>query len=619
MKKQKEADSETGGSILNIVGLVLAVIGGILTFNQNYGWGITMMFIGATLFFVAISAHMYGWGAVFAKATVPLQVFPVAIPFITLTISGTVLVTFALTKSMNNPFMWFFLLVAVVSGVHFSVALLKKSQRKSEERDYEEDDDRSDYERFVDEKLPQILIDYYSPLSEFPVERMIRSEFSSADEYKAALAEAEAQREEDRLENAKTYIGEAWEETDGVLEVTLTTKERTTDEDLVKRLPMVSSDLGAYGARVDNNPERPDGHVVVFIDMERQPSTLEKLSPVVDTCEFFSKHHMSNPLSIPMGIFPDGSLYTQPVAHTYVVGRTGSGKDSALQILIYHYAEYVKKGLVEFWVVDPKPSVTLPFAEAVATDADGEPIYELRTAVFHRIAQEDDDVVRLIREYHALLTAARSQPGTQRQNPVSKRHPLRFLLIDEFTGLVSDAAVMKQKDENGRTVEQMLKDIYKKGRSLNFYVIAAGQEATKEEAGNYLKNIPVRMAGYLESTYEMSKALNISEGDFEKFPELIPQLPRSTAANGYKYSGIFNIVRDEDSSRLAMRMPFLSDDDIRARAEELGFWKAPATPNTYAELAGNTLVVQESLTNTERSTPVSTTELDDVFASFDED
>lgn len=619
MNNQKETTSEKVGNLLSGIGLLTGVIGIILLFLENYSWGISLLTLGAALLFLTIYAANVGWAGVLAKPFELLYWFPVATPAAIFVVCATVLVTLAVTKSMNSPFMWFFFLLGVISGVYTLGALLKKSQRAREEQYEVEEDERSDYERFVDEKLPQILIDYYSPVSEFPVERLIRSEFASADEYKAALVEAEAQREEDRLENAKTYIGEAWEETDGVLEVTLTTKERTTDEDLVKRLPMVSSDLGAYGARVDNNPERPDGHVVVFIDMERQPSTLEKLSPVVDTCEFFSKHHMSNPLSIPMGIFPDGSLYTQPVAHTYVVGRTGSGKDSALQILIYHYAEYVKKGLVEFWVVDPKPSVTLPFAEAVATDADGEPIYELRTAVFHRIAQEDDDVVRLIREYHALLTAARSQPGTQRQNPVSKRHPLRFLLIDEFTGLVSDAAVMKQKDENGRTVEQMLKDIYKKGRSLNFYVIAAGQEATKEEAGNYLKNIPVRMAGYLESTYEMSKALNISEGDFEKFPELIPQLPRSTAANGYKYSGIFNIVRDEDSARLAMRMPFLSDDDIRARAEELGFWKAPATPNTYAEGAGNTLVVQESLTNTERSTPVSTTELDDVFAAFDED
>lgn len=619
MNKQKETTSEKVGNLLSGIGILTGILGVILLFLQNYSWGFALILIGGALFFITIYADNVGWASVFAKPFELLYWFPVATPLITFIVCATVLVTLALTKSTNSPFMWVFLLGGGISLIHTCVALLKKSQREREARYEDKQADRSDYERFVDEKLPQILIDYYSPLSEFPIERPLRSEFSSVEEYKAAVAEAEAQRTAARLANAETYIGEAWEETDGVLEVTLTTKERTSDEDLVNKLPIVSSDLEAYGVRVDNDPERSKGHVVIFIDMERQPTPLDKLTPVVDTDEFFANHRMTSPNSIPMGLFPDGSLYSQPLAHTYVVGRTGSGKDSALQMYIYYYSELISKGLVEFWVVDPKPSMTLPFTEVVGVDDNGEPVYELRTAMFHRIAQEDEDVVRLIREYHALLTAARSQPGTQRQNPVSLRHPIRFLFIDEFTGLVSDSSVMKQKDENGRTVEQMLKDIYKKGRSLNFYVVGAGQEATNDEAGTYMKNIPVRMAGYLESTYEMTKALNISESDFDRFPELIPQLPRSTEANGYKYSGIFNIVRDEDSARLAMRMPYLSDDDIRARAEELGLWRAPSTPNTYAEGAGQIVVVHENPTNEAVNTPVSATELDDVFAAFDED
>lgn len=612
MNKQKETTSEKVGNLLSGAGVLTGVIGIILTFLQNYSWGIPMIILGGSLFFLTIYAENVGWATVFAKPLELLYWFPFATPLITFIICLTVLLTLAFTKNMYSPFMWFFALVGGVSLVHTTVALLKKSQQVREEQYQEEEDDRSEYERFVDTKLPEILIDYYSPVSEFPLDRPLRSEYASVQEFKAAVADAEEQRYEARLENADTYIGVAMEETDGVVEVLLTTKERTADEDLIKKLAMINSGLGAFGARVDSNPDRPEGQVVIFIDMERQPTTLEKLTPKLDGRSFFRENPPENQDAIPFGVTASGETFNLPLHHILCTGRTGSGKGSAFQTIIYQLMPFVAKGTARLWVADPKPAEVLNY---------------VGKSGLHRYAIEDEEIVALIDEFEAEMNAQKKRSDLGRSNIPTVEYPANYLLLDEAASVFDEPAIANSKDDEGKTIKQKLKAITRKGRSLNFFVLMFTQEITADPMGTMPKNMPVKMVGYVESGYETAKALGVKEKQLESYPELIFPLPESTKANGMKYSGIFNVVMDGE--RLAVRVPFVSEEMIAERLAEFGFDKAPTDHSrtyditVHKVVASSRIEAQElmaALKNQPKPfTPVSVAELDEAFSTFDED
>jgi hypothetical protein len=409
-------------------------------------------------------------------------------------------------------------------------------------------------------KLPSALVDYYSPKAAFHFNRPSRSEFATPQLYDTAVKQVQADELKARVENADKYVLDVKLNTDDdrIVDVLLATREGTTDEALVHQAPMLNAYLKTFGIdEWDADPRA--GYVGLRINTAYVPSPLEVLSAnTIDAKEFFTenpaiKDDVANDVfSIPMGKDARGNTWNHPLHHSICTARTGGGKESHLQSFIYQMMPAIASGHVRVWICDPKPSAALPY---------------MKNSVMHRVAIDDEDIVDVIAEFFDEMSRQREREDLGESNAVTVENPVNILVLDEASDFLDDV-ISKWKDEEGRTSFGKLKAITRKGRSLNFFLMAYSQEITADPMKGLPKNIPTKLSGYMESAYEVSKSLNVTEDYVKTSKSIIFPIPESNRQNGMKYAGIFNVVRDDE--RLAVRLPFVSRQLIEERVREFG-------------------------------------------------
>lgn len=197
-----------------------------------------------------------------------------------------------------------------------------------------------------------------------------------------------------------------------------------------------------------------------------------------DKRDFEALNKMDGGRKIPIGfdnlsrhIYWDLDNHSTP--HVLVCGATGSGKSVFLRSTI----EFAKLAKVkEIIVVDPKYEFT---------EVDGITVYN-----------EIEDIEDMMK---GLVKTMQAQAKTKTKGP----KPLRLIVIDEFADAIAQARSGKALDivdsmgkviGREKSLEENLKMLAQKGRSLGFRIVAATQRAsTKVITGDTKVNFPVQV------------------------------------------------------------------------------------------------------------------------------
>lgn len=305
--------------------------------------------------------------------------------------------------------------------------------------------------------------------------------------------------------------------------------------------PSIKTQLGLIDL-IQTNKDNPIGATYIA-----SKTRLE--DPLVDLKigeEFFKEYPAKNVHSLPMAKTTDGTAWNLPTHHTLIYGTTGSGKSGPLFGTIQQLAPFVEKGFVQLYGIDPKASDLRIFED---------------TTIFEEVVYTPDQAIAIINDYyHRLDERGRSQKTdldngkTNRAITVSKDTPLNILMIDELFDLRNN--LMKSKE--GKAAWANLENVFAKGRSLGFYVMAASQFAEKEHLQNLRNNIGTAVILRQPSPYlnDLFLGADAAKNGFDS-----TAIPLSNQANGYKYSGI-GYVQDEGGTVSKVRFAYIGDEQL---------------------------------------------------------
>lgn len=272
--------------------------------------------------------------------------------------------------------------------------------------------------------------------------------------------------------------------------------------------------------------------------------------------EFIKQHPVDKHLgTIPLAITESGKPLVQPVQHTLLVGRSGSGKSSLLNMVCAQLTPAILDGRAEIYAIDPKANGEIRTQWA-------------RAGAFKMVGNADniDEWVHIINVYYDLME---SQPiddtqltkdtlGTQALKAntfkASKEKPLRILFIEELPSFVSS---LKGHSEYGNIIDK-INQILRKGRSLGFCIYSAAQNIERGELGGIdNKAFLYKMALALNGT-DYINGLILGEDAAKRgydARKLNPS-PLNTEHCGLGYA------KDDDSTPVMIRFPYFSLDQL---------------------------------------------------------
>lgn len=262
--------------------------------------------------------------------------------------------------------------------------------------------------------------------------------------------------------------------------------------------------------------------------------------------EYFEEHPAKSPTSLPMALTVEGKSWSLPTHHTFIYGTTGSGKSGPLLATIKQAAPFVEQGRMKLYGIDPKAADLRIFQQS---------------SLFESVVLDAEEAIIMINDLHSQMNARTrnakidlSKGETGQSFKATTETPWILIMIDELFALRNDLV----KTKEGKAAWTNLENILAKGRSAGFYVIAASQFADQENLKNLRPNfanviVLKQPSGYLNDLF-------LGEGAKDDGYDSTA-IPASTAANGYKYSGI-GFVLEEGSGIMKVRFAYIAQADL---------------------------------------------------------
>jgi hypothetical protein len=268
--------------------------------------------------------------------------------------------------------------------------------------------------------------------------------------------------------------------------------------------------------------------------------------------EFIAKHPANASLTrMPLAVTEDGGVWAVKPMHTLIVGVTGSGKSSPLNMITAQLSDAVLAGTATIDAIDPKANGDLRTKWG-------------RSGIYRSCGEGADDYVRTIREFWESMESFSTDTGKLTKDDLSDDSdvlevsdfkastttPLRVLMIDELPSMIND---VKHHPEGKRAIE-LLNQILRKGRSLGHIIIAASQTLEKADLEgvdrmSFVWKVALRLDSTYQSDYILGSGASAAGFDSKDIP------------NSPGFIGVA-LVRGEAGDPVKVRFPFFPNTQI---------------------------------------------------------
>lgn len=327
----------------------------------------------------------------------------------------------------------------------------------------------------------------------------------------------------------------------------------STPEDILKLEPAIKAALKLEKLK---QREVTSNRVTWLALMPGVKTPLENAS--MPTGEEFVRANPANEslTRIPLAVSATGKPWVLVPHHTLLVGKSGAGKSSLLNMVCAQLSDAVLEGRAELYGIDPK--------------VDGEIRTQWgRTNFFKDEAniKQIDKWVTIIDRFYELMeskdvddskfTKATLSADALKQNTfkASKKTPLRILFIEE---LPSFMGIINKHPEGKQTVDK-LNQILRKGRSSGHFIFSAAQNIERGkleplDPKGFINKLPLALN---DSSYLLN--LMLGDGAAERGYDTRKFNPKDNP----EHRGLGYAV-GEDGEPVMIRFPYFDEAQLKA-------------------------------------------------------
>lgn len=301
--------------------------------------------------------------------------------------------------------------------------------------------------------------------------------------------------------------------------------------------------------------EKDNPRKIVWLALKHSVKTPLENASMPTGEEFVQANPANDSLTrIPFAVSETGKPWVLVPHHTMLVGKSGAGKSSLLNMLCSQLSDAILDGRAEMYAIDPKVDGEIRtqwgrtnFFKEIANVNEVDRWVTIIDRVYELMESKDVDDSKFTRD---TLSAAALKQNTFK---ASKKTPLRVLFIEELPSFME---IINQHPEGKRTVSK-LNQILRKGRSSGHFIFSAAQNIERA------KLEPLDPKGFIN---KMALALN----DSPYINDLV--LGEGAAGRGYdarklnpkdnpEHPGLGYAV-GEDGDPVMIRFPYFDSEQL---------------------------------------------------------